>query len=166
MCLSHTGLLFGSLSSWMAANLVWWKDFAEDVGSALLGRHGAFWIRGMLWVCARQPAYGMSRRSMGPEKELFALTMAVEFRPCAAETLKACALIGLHMITEEAASLSLSGIFAELGDRWRHGDPRNSLWKGDDGGWTESERTSSCEVYEHDVESLALEVLGKTGQAK
>ena len=45
---------------------------------------------------------------MGPEKELFALTKAVEFRPCAAATLKACALIGLHMITEEAASLSLS----------------------------------------------------------
>ena len=33
MCLSQTGLLFGSLSSWMAANLVWCKDFAEDVGS-------------------------------------------------------------------------------------------------------------------------------------
>ena len=38
------------------------------------------------------------------EKEPFVLTMEVEFRPCvAAETLKACALVGLHMMAEESA---------------------------------------------------------------
>ena len=33
------------------------------------------------------------------------------------------------------------------------------FWKGDEGGWTESECTSPLEVYEHNVESLALEFI-------
>ena len=48
------------------------------------------------------------------KKDPFVLTEAVEFRPgVAAKTLKACALIGLHMILEEATS-SFSGLAAEL----------------------------------------------------
>ena len=78
------------------------------------------------------------------EKEPFVLTKAVEFRPCVtAEALKACALIGLHMVAEEATSSSLNGFSPELGDTWRYGDPSNPLWKGDVGRWTESECTSS-----------------------
>ena len=57
------------------------------------------------------------------EKEPFGLTKAVEFRPCvSAETLKACALIGLHKITEDATSSSFNDISAELGDGWRYVD--------------------------------------------
>ena len=77
--------------------------------------------------------------STGPHGELFVflikkepivLTKAVEFRLCvAAETLKACALIGLHMIAEEATSSSLKGTSPVLGGRWRCGHPWNPLWK-------------------------------------
>ena len=35
------------------------------------------------------------------------------------------------------------------------------FWKGDVGGWTESECTSSCEVYEDNAESRALAVTGQ-----
>ena len=37
------------------------------------------------------------------------------------------------------------------------------VWRDDEGGWTESECTSSSEVYEHNAESLAL--VGRSGQA-
>ena len=44
-------------------------------------------------------------------KELLVVTKAVEVRPCvAAERMKACALIGLHMVAEEATSSSCSGL--------------------------------------------------------
>ena len=60
-------------------------------------------------------------------KEPFVLTKAVEFRPCVtAETLKVCALIGLHMIAEEATSLSPSGLSLDLGgnvELWRSNEP-------------------------------------------
>ena len=42
----------------------------------------------------------------------------------------------------------------------RHGGRRNSVWKGDEGGWTESECTFHYEVSEHNVECRALEVIG------
>ena len=96
------------------------------------------------------------------KEELYVLTKVVEFRPCVtAKTLEACALIGLHMITEEATSSSSSGLSPELGGMWSFGGPRNSFWKGDEGGWTESDCTSSCEAHEHNVESVALEVIGQ-----
>ena len=63
------------------------------------------------------------------KKEPFVPTKAVEFRPCiAAETLKACALIGLHVIAEEATSLSLSGLSPELGGMCRCGGPRDAFF--------------------------------------
>ena len=65
------------------------------------------------------------------------------------------------MIAEEATSSSFSGLSAELGGMWSFGGPRNCFWKVDESGCTQSERTSSCDVYEHLVESLALEVVGQ-----
>ena len=74
----------------------------------------------MLWVCVRQPVSGMFRVGVG---------RTVEFRPCAtAEKLKACALIGFHMIAEEATSSSFSGLSPEL-RMWRNGGPRNRFGK-------------------------------------
>ena len=73
-------------------------------------------------------------------KNPFVLTEAVEFRSrVTAGTLKACALIGLHMIAEEATSSSCSGLSLELGGVSRLNGPRNPFWKDDEGGWTESE---------------------------
>ena len=40
------------------------------------------------------------------------------------------------------------------------------LWKGDEGRRTESECTSSYEVYEHNVGSLALGVIGQNWSSK
>ena len=52
------------------------------------------------------------------------LTKAVEFRPCVtAETLKACALISLHMIAEEATSSFLNGISGRWVEVWRFKEP-------------------------------------------
>ena len=57
------------------------------------------------------------------QKEPFAFTQVVECRPhFTAETWKACALLGLHMIAEEADSSSCRGFSLELG-------PRNLSWK-------------------------------------
>ena len=76
----------------------------------------------------------------------------MEFRPrVTAETLKAGALIGLHMIAEEATS-SRGGSSPELGGFTGLSGPRNPCRKDDE--------TSCCEVYEHDNECRALEVFG------
>ena len=85
----------------------WCEKCAKDVGrvSGLFSR-----THGMLWVCAQQPASGMFRGSTGRTassfffliKEPFGLTKAVECRLFVpAETLWACALIGLHLMAAE-----------------------------------------------------------------
>ena len=157
---SHAGSWSISLSSLDGGQCGWCKDIAENVGRALLGRRcGLFWIRGMSWVCARQPASGMCRRSTGRmANSSFSLprTKAVEFRPCVtAATLRACALFGLHMIAEDAASSSFSGL--SLGGMVGQG---TLFGKATRCGWTESECTSDYEVYEHNLECRALELLG------
>ena len=48
------------------------------------------------------------------------------------ETLKACALIGLH--------LSSGCQSPDLGDRWKYGCPEGPDWEGDVESWTSSER--------------------------
>ena len=87
----------------------------------------------------------------------------VELRCCVtAETLKACALIVLHMSAEEATSSSFSGLSpVELRGMWRNGGPRNFFSDGGKGGWTESECIPYFDVYEHNVEGHALEVTGQ-----
>ena len=83
--------------------------------------------------------------------------------PCVtAETLEACALIGLHMIAHEAASLSLNGFSRELGGMGRYGGPRNPFWEGDLVDWTESECISSHTTLKVSL----LNSLGRIAQAK
>ena len=59
-----------------------------------------------------------------------------------AETLKACALIGLHLLAAEGEDGSSGSQFLDLG-------------------CPESEGFSSSEQYEHNVESVALNVMGQ-----
>ena len=98
----------------------------------------------------------------GPHSELFfylirkepvALTKAVPFQPffVYAETLKACALIGLHLLATEDEAGSSGSLSPDFGDTWRHGHRESP--------WTESEGTSSSVQYEHNVESLAPNVV-------
>ena len=95
----------------------WCKDFYRRCGKAPSEKgSGRFWIREMLRVCVRKPASGMFRGTTGRT---------------ASETLKACALIGLHMIAE-ATSSSCSSISFDLGEMWNYGGPRNPFLKGDD----------------------------------
>ena len=88
---------------------------------------------------------------------------AVEFRCCVtAETLKACALIGLHMTAEEATFSSFSGLSpVVLTGMWRNSGPRNFFSDGGVGGWIESECIPYFDVYEHNFEGRALEVTGQ-----
>ena len=82
----------------------WCKDFAKDVGRALLGKaSGLIRTHGMRCPCAHH-SFWTAPRKYGPHGELFfflikkeslALTEAAQFKPFVpAETLKACALIG------------------------------------------------------------------------
>ena len=90
----------------------WCKDFAKGVERALPGRRLA--LSGPMgrgaFTCIIQ-LLGCSQGKYGPHSELFfflirkepvALTQAVPFKPfVSAETLKACALIGWHLLVAE-----------------------------------------------------------------
>ena len=89
------------------------------------------------------------------------LTKAVPFKPCvSAETLKACALIGLHLWEAEGEAGSNGSQSLDSGDAGRYGCPKSRDWDSDVESWTESEGTSS-EQCEHNVQGLALTVMGQ-----
>ena len=84
-----------------------------------------------------------------------------EFGPCvSAETVKACALIGLRTTAEENALRSDSDSSPDFRDmrRWPK-KPSATKWAG-------REDASSLEHYEHNVESLAIGVVGQKCQVK
>ena len=60
------------------------------------------------------------------------LSELVEFGPCfSVETVKACALIGLHMMAEENALRSDRDSAHDLGEMWKYGCPKSPVWSGD-----------------------------------
>ena len=78
---------------------------------------------------------------------------AVEFRPFVpAETPRACALIGLHLMAAESASGSSGSQSPDSGMATR---------KALTGTATLSQGTSSAELCKHNVESLPLKVIGQ-----
>ena len=76
-----------------------------------------------------------------------------------AETLKACALIGLHLLAVGGDAGSSGSQSPDLGDTWKYGCSKSRDWDGNVESWTESEGPSSSEQCEHNVESLALNVM-------
>ena len=85
--------------------------------------------------------------------------VVVEFGPCAsAETVKACALTGLHMMAEEKALWLGSDFSTDQGDMWRNVCPESPEWISS--GRT-SEASCGLEFYEHNVENTAIEVIGE-----
>ena len=76
-------------------------------------------------------------RKYGPHGELFFFLMKkeqmvfselVEFGPCvSAETVKACALIGLHMMAEVSVLRSDRDFSPDLGNMWRYGCPKKPM---------------------------------------
>ena len=107
----------------------------------------------------------------GPHSELFfflirkepvALTKAVPFKPfVSADTLKVCALIGLHLLAAQKKGGSSGSQFPDLGQT--RGDTvaqKSPDWDSDVESWTESEGTSSCEQCEHNVREPCSECCG------
>ena len=94
------------------------------------------------------------------KKEPMVLSELIESGPCIpVEALKACALIGLHIMAEENALRSDSGSSPDFGDRWRYGCPQSRVWGSN--AWAGSEGNTSLEHYEHNVGNLAVEVVGQ-----
>ena len=105
----------------------------------------------------------------GPHGELFFFVLKkepmvpgelIEFEPCiSAETIKACALIGLHMMAEENALRSDSDSSRRHVEVWL---PKKSPVRSSNGvEWAGSVDASSLEYYEHNVGNLAVEVVGQ-----
>ena len=62
-------------------------------------------------------------------------------------------------MAEENALRSDSDSSPDLGDMWRYGCPQSPVWGGNE--WAGSEDASSLEYYEHNVDNLAIEVVGQ-----
>ena len=154
------------------------KDFAKYVGRAILGRRLVF--PGPMGCCAFAHIILLlgRPRKYGPHGELFvfvikkegfALTEAVQFKLFVpSETLNACALIGLHLMAAEGESESSSfcGVFSpQLGGIPGLSGPMYPLWK-DDVSCPGSESILGEEVYERNSECQAIEVIGRSGQAR
>ena len=130
----------------------------------------------VLWARRFGKRCGNVPGKYGPHSELFfflikkepvALAKAVPFNPfVSAETLKACALFGLHLLAAEGENWSSGCRSPDSGDMWRYGCPTGPDWDGDGESWSESEVFSSSDFREHSVESLALNVIGQNVQAK
>ena len=82
-----------------------------------------------------------------------------------AETLKACALTGLHFLflAAEGEAGSCGGPSPDSGGMWRHGCPMSLEWISS---CSESDTSFGCEEYEHDDECQAIDVSGQDGQAR
>ena len=101
------------------------------------------------------------------KKEPVVLSEVVEFGPCfSAETVKACALFGLHMMAEENALRWDRDSSPHVGETWEYGCPKSPVWSGDGYEGERSEETSSEEYFEHNVDNLAFQSLGRNGQVK
>ena len=140
-------------------------------------RHGSMfgfiWTRGLVCVYGQPPRIGMFRGRFGPHGELFfvlllkkdltILNELIEFGPCvSADRVKACALIGLHMMAEENALRADGDSSPEPGDNVEVWLSKKSLvWSGGGIDWAGSEGTCSFGEYEHNVDNLALEVNGQ-----
>ena len=115
---TRVGIWFRSLSLLasvlaMACSIVDAKIKQKRWDGPLLGiRSGFDWTYGMLWVCAHHPAFGVYWESTGRNGELFFFLIKKEpfaphkgsgcSSPCVPEeTLKASALIGLHLMAAE-----------------------------------------------------------------
>ena len=77
------------------------------------------------------------------------------------ETLKACALIGLHLVTAEGDFLIVWCLCARAGRIPGLNGPRYPVWKEEDVSCSGNESTLVYEVYEHNNESRAVEVIGQ-----
>ena len=101
-------------------------------------------------TCSAQLSLGRSGKN-GPHGELLFFTIKVASKEVlpnpfvSAETLKARALISLHLLAAEGEAGSSGSQSPDSGDMWRYGCPKSPDWDGDVKSWTQSEGTSSSE---------------------
>ena len=142
-----------------------WQDFAKNRERALLGRRLDF-----LGPTGRLRTASTFFRKVPekyrPQGELFffliskepvAFSNEVPFKPVVlAETLKACALIGLHLLAAEGEAGSSGSESPELGDRWKYGRRKSPGW------------ISSCSSSETSTTICAelLKSSGRIGRAR
>ena len=163
-------LLFVSRVGCHGLHLCGCQDFAKYVDRALLGRRLAF--PGPIRRCGRS---GHSIHLLecpggkyGPHGELLfflikkepvAVSNEVPFKlVLLVETLKVCALVGLHFLAAEGEAGSIGSQSPELGDMWRQGCPKSPEWISS---CSASETFLGCEMYEHNIECRASEVIGQ-----
>ena len=126
--------------------VVWVPRFCKRCRKGGLGKAPVL-VRtcGTVCACAQRPPVGMLQGRVGPHGELFFFLIKKEpvsqtsCRPTpfvSAETLKACALIGLHRLAAERGARSSGSPSPDLGDMWRQGCPKSQEW------------ISSCSVSE------------------
>ena len=160
-CLENlTGSVAASLCRRNGLQHSWCKDFAKDCGKALLDTWDVVRLRIQLLERPEEVWDSVSFSFFFIRKEPLVLTQAVPFEPLvSAETLKACALTGLHLLAAEDEAGSSGSQSPDLGDMWGYGCQKSSDWDSDVESWTESEGIFSSDQCEHDVESLALNVV-------
>ena len=109
---------------------------SRDVGQASVGTClallGSLGQRAFAWSihaleCPKEAWDRMVSSSIFlSKKEPMVLSELVEFESCfSAETVKACALIGLHMMAEENALRSDRDSSPDLRDMWKYGCPNS-----------------------------------------
>ena len=97
------------------------------------------------------------------KKEPTVISELVEFGPCvSAETVIACASIGVHMMAEENALWLGSDLSPDIGEFWRNGCTKSPEWISS--GPT-SEAGDAFEFYEQ-LRTWLLKSSGRTGQVK
>ena len=129
---------------------------------------GHIWTLGTVCACAQRPPIGTFQGSMVRTASSFSSSsrrshwwLQATCRPTLfvfAETLKACALIGLHLLAAEGEPGSGGSQSPYLGDMWKQGCPSSPEWISSR---SASETSFGCEVYEHINECRAIEVIGQ-----
>ena len=140
---------------------------AKDLGKAVLGRNLA--LLGPVGQRALAHSVHLLERSreVWPHGELFLpykkepVVASNEVLPnpfVSAETLKACALIGLHLLAAGREAGSSACQSSDVGDMWRHGCPMSPEWASS---CSASDTSCGGEEYEHNNECRAIEVMGQ-----
>ena len=145
------------------------QALCQGCGKDLSGKaSGLIWTRWIVCVCAQLFTHWNARGKYGPHGELFlflgkkeqvAASNEVLPNPCvSAETLKACVMIGLHLLAAEGDARESGCQSPDSGDMWRQGCPKSPEWISS---CSASETSLGCEVYEPNNECRAIHVIGQ-----
>ena len=132
---------------------------------------GLAWTRETVCACAQRPLLECFREVWAawlflPDQEGGRWLSQTKCRASpfvSAETLKACALIGLHLLSPGGEGGSGGSQSPDLGAVRRHGCPLSPEWLSS---CSVSETSFGCEEYEHNNECRAIEVIGRFGHAR